>query len=67
MIGDLIAALVGHHIDHRDGEDGTLGAIAGVATWELAKRVVPVAIVIGGAAIGYHYLTRRPAAPSATG
>ena len=59
MIGDLIAAAIGRDIDRRDGEGGTLGALAGVATWKVARRVVPAAIVIGGAALGVRYLIRK--------
>ena len=59
MIGDLIAATIGRDIDRRDGEGGTLGALAGVVTWKVAKRVVPAAIVLGGAALGARYLARK--------
>jgi len=59
VIGDLIAAAIGRNIDQRDGEGGTLGALAGVATWKLARRVVPAAIVLGGAALGARYLMRK--------
>lgn len=59
MIGDLIAAAIGRNIDQRDGEGGTMGALVGVATWEVAKRVVPAAIVLGGAALGARYLARK--------
>lgn len=59
MIGDLIAAAIGRDIDRRDGEGGTLGALAGVVTWKVARRVVPAAIVIGGAALGARYLMRK--------
>lgn len=59
MIGDFIAAAIGRNIDRRDGEGGALGALAGVATWKVAKRVVPAAIVLGGAALGARYLMRK--------
>ena len=59
MIGDIIAAAIGRDIDRRDGEGGTLGALAGVATWKVARRVVPAAIVLGGAALGARYLIRK--------
>lgn len=58
MIGDAIAGWIGNRIDRSDGEGGALGAIAGVLTWKAAKKIVPAAIVIGGAAYAYHYLTR---------
>jgi hypothetical protein len=59
VIGDFIAAAVGRNIDQRDGKGGTLGALAGVATWKVARRVVPAAIVLGGAALGARYLIRK--------
>ncbi|WP_066826941.1 hypothetical protein [Sphingomonas mali] len=59
MIGDLIAAAIGRNIDQRDGKGGTLGALAGVATWKVAKRVVPAVIVLGGVALGARYLARK--------
>ena len=67
MIGDLIAAAIGRRIDQRDGEGGTLGALAGIAAWKLAKKAVPAAIVIGGAYAAFRYLDRTPAeSPAAT-
>lgn len=59
MIGDFIAAAIGRDIDRRDGQGGVLGALAGVATWKVAKRVVPAAIVLGGTALGARYLARK--------
>ena len=59
MIGDFIAAAIGRRIDQRDGEGGTLGALAGVAAWKVAKKAVPAAIVIGGAYAALRYLNRR--------
>jgi len=59
MIGKAIAAYLGNRIDRRDGKGGTLGTLAGVAVYGLGKRVLPVAIVAGGAAIGMHYLQKK--------
>ena len=59
MIGNLIAALIGKHIDESDGEGGAAGAAAGVVTWQIAKRVVPAAVVLGGAALGLNYLLNK--------
>jgi hypothetical protein len=59
VIGDLIAAAIGRNIDQRDGEGGTLGAVAGVVMWKVARRVVPAAIVLGGAALGARSLMRK--------
>jgi hypothetical protein len=66
MIGDLIAAAIGHKIDASDGEGGMLGAVAGVLTWKVAKRVIPAAIVVGGVAVGLHYLNRKLDGTAAT-
>jgi hypothetical protein len=59
MIGKAIAGWIGSSIDRRDGEGGALGAITGVAAWEVGKRVVPAVLVLGAAALGARYLTRR--------
>lgn len=59
MIGNAIAAWIGHRIDRRDGEGGTLGAVAGVAGWQVAKRVVPAAVILGTAALGAHYIAKK--------
>ena len=66
MIGDFIAAAIGRKIDLRDGEGGTMGALAGVATWKIAKKAVPAAIVIGGAYAALRYLNRKFDQPTAT-
>lgn len=62
MIGKAIAAYIGNKIDRRDGEGGTLGALAGVAVYVLGKRALPVALVAGGAYLGVRYLRNRKAA-----
>ncbi len=59
MIGEAIAGYVGHQIDASDGEGGALGAAVGVVTWKVAKTVVPTLIVLGVAAWGARYLSRR--------
>ena len=64
MIGKAIAAYIGNRIDRRDGKGGTLGTIAGLATWGIARRVVPAAIVLGGAAYGAHVLRKRFSTPA---
>lgn len=58
MIGDAIAGWLGNKIDRRDGEGGTLGALAGVAIWRVGKRVVPTALVLGGIAYAVHRFAR---------
>ena len=65
MLGNAIAAWIGNGIDRRDGEGGALGALAGVATWNIARKVVPAAIVLGGVAYAVHRFKRsRAAAPA---
>ncbi|MDP5277714.1 hypothetical protein Q9Q95_02155 [Sphingomonas sp. DG1-23] len=59
MIGKAIAGWLGNRIDRRDGEGGTLGALAGVAVWEVGKRVVPAALVLGGIAYAVHRFSRE--------
>ncbi|AJP70644.1 hypothetical protein [Sphingomonas hengshuiensis] len=61
MIGKAIAGWVGSKVDQRDGEGGTVGAIVGVVVWEVGKRVVPAAIVLGAAAYGVRYVSQRMA------
>lgn len=61
MIGRVLAAYIGNKIDRRDGEGGTLGALAGVATYALGKRALPVALLAGGAYLGVRYLRNRRA------
>jgi hypothetical protein len=62
MIGKAIAGWLGSKIDRRDGEGGTLGAVTGVAVWEVSKKLVPAALVLGGAAYVARRLSRRSAA-----
>ncbi|NML06567.1 hypothetical protein [Sphingomonas sp. G-3-2-10] len=59
MIGKAIAGWIGHAIDKRDGEGGTLGALTGVAVYETGKRVLPAAILIGGGVLLARYLRNR--------
>ncbi len=59
MIGEAIAGYIGNRIDASDGEGCTVGALAGVAAWKVAKTVVPALLVIGAAAWGARFLNRR--------
>ena len=59
MIGDAIAGYIGNRIDSSDGKGGTLGALAGIVTWKVAKKVIPAALVVGGAALAAQYVSRR--------
>jgi len=49
MIGNIIGALIGRAIDRSDGEGGAVGAVVGAVGFSVIKRVVPLAIVAGGA------------------
>ena len=48
MIGKIIGAIAGEEYERRRGESGAKGALAGVLAVGLAKRVVPLALVIAG-------------------
>ena len=48
MIGKILGALVGGAIDRRDGDSGVKGAAIGAVSVGIAKRIVPVALVIAG-------------------
>ena len=63
MIGKAIAGWIGSKIDQRDGEGGTLGALAGVAVYSLGKRVIPAALVLGGAALAVRHFQKSRNAP----
>ncbi len=49
MISNLIGAAIGSAIDRRDGEGGLTGAAIGAVSVSVLKRVVPLAILAGGA------------------
>ena len=59
MIGDAIAAFIGHKIDSSDGEGGAVGAVAGVAAWKAAKTVIPAVLFFGAIAWGIQYLANQ--------
>lgn len=63
MIGDAIAGWIGNRIDRRDGKGGTLGAIAGVLTWKVTRRIVPAALVLGAVAYGAYKLSQNSNPP----
>ena len=48
MIGKILGALIGAHIDRDDGDSGLKGAAIGAVSVGLAKRVVPLALLIAG-------------------
>ena len=64
MIGKAIAAYIGEKIDKRDGKGGALGALTAVGLYSIGKRVLPVAILAGAAAVGTHYLQKRFRSPA---
>lgn len=59
MIGKAIAAYIGGKVDRRDGQGGAVGALVGVATYALSRRMLPVAVAAGGAALAIGYLKRK--------
>ncbi len=65
MIGNIVGALIGRAIDRRDGEGGLAGAAVGAASVSVLKRVVPLALLIGGAYALKSALGRRNEAPAA--
>jgi energy-converting hydrogenase Eha subunit B len=64
MIGQAIAGWIGNRIDRRDGKGGTLGTLAGVATYALGKRALPVMLVAGGAVLAARAIRNRRNAPA---
>lgn len=59
MIANLIAAAIGAEIDDDDGDSGVVGALVGVATVAVLRRVIPAALVIGGAWYAQRYIARK--------
>ena len=48
MIGKVLAAVVGEELERRRGGSGLKGAAVGEIGLAVAKRAVPVALVIAG-------------------
>jgi hypothetical protein len=48
MIGKVLGAIVGSRIDRSDGDSGIKGAVLGTVGVSLLKRVLPLALLIGG-------------------
>ena len=59
MIGNIIGALVGGMIDRSDGEGGIGGAAVGAIGVSVLKRVIPIAVVVGGALYVKHLIDNR--------
>ena len=49
MLGKIMGALIGSEVERRRRESGLKGAVLGAAAVGLAKRLGPVALVLGGA------------------
>ena len=62
MIGNIVGALIGSLIDRSDGKGGLAGAAVGAAGVSVLKRVVPLALLIGGAFVLKGALERHNAA-----
>jgi hypothetical protein len=61
MIAFLLGTLIGEHIDQEDGEDGATGALLGVATVAVLRRIIPLAIVGAGILVAKHYIEKAQA------
>jgi uncharacterized protein (DUF697 family) len=48
MIGKILGAIIGSKIDQRDGEGGLKGAAIGALTVGAARRLGPLALLVGG-------------------
>ena len=55
MIGSLIGALIGEDIAESDGDSGAVGALIGVATVAVAKKIIPLALLGVGLLVAKHY------------
>ncbi len=63
MIGSLIGALIGEDIAESDGDSGALGAVLGVATVAVARKIIPLALLGVGLMVAKHYY-EKAVAPS---
>ncbi|MCZ4342514.1 hypothetical protein O4H52_12915 [Sphingomonadaceae bacterium G21617-S1] len=61
MIGKLIGALIGRHIDRGDGDSGIKGAMLGAATVGIIRRAGPLGLLLGGAYVAKKAFDRRKA------
>jgi len=71
MLGKIMGALIGAEVEKRRQESGLKGAVLGAAAVGLARRLGPVALVLGGAYAAKKLYERRqdvePPAAVATG
>ncbi|CAN5241934.1 hypothetical protein BH09PSE3_BH09PSE3_13450 [soil metagenome] len=63
MIGKILGAIIGGKIDKSDGEGGLKGAAIGALTVGAARRVAPLALLIGGV-VAARAIMKRTAQPS---
>jgi uncharacterized protein (DUF697 family) len=63
MIGKILGAIVGSKIDGSDGEGGLKGAAIGALTVGAARRLGPLALMIGGV-VAARAIMKRTVPPS---
>lgn len=59
MLGKIAGALIGRSIDRRDGQGGTKGALMGMATAGVLRRMGPLGLAIGGGIMAKRYMDQR--------
>lgn len=59
MIGKILGALIGAEVEKRRQESGLKGAVLGAAAVGLARRLGPVALLVGGAYAAKKMYDRR--------
>jgi uncharacterized protein (DUF697 family) len=63
MIGKVLGAIIGSKIDASDGKGGLKGAAIGALTVGAARRLGPLALLIGGV-VAARAIMKRTAPPS---
>jgi hypothetical protein len=58
MIGKILGAVIGSKIDQRDGEGGLKGAAIGALTVGAARRLGPLALLVGGVVVARSIMKR---------
>jgi hypothetical protein len=59
MLGKIMGALIGAEVEKHRQESGLKGAVLGAAAVGLAKRLGPIALVLGGAYAAKKLYDRR--------
>jgi len=67
MLGKIMGALIGAEVEKRRQESGLKGAVLGAAAVGFAKRLGPVALVLGGAYAAKKLYDRRSDLQTAIG